>query len=232
MCVLAFALDVDNRWPLVLLANRDERHDRLSAPVQRWPDAPSITAGRDLVGGGTWLGVSDGGRLAAITNVRMPGGPQEGRPTRGGLVQSLLLGEPPLLDDLAAYNPFNLLQIELGGARVWTNTPAPQETRLGSGVHSLSNGPHLEKTPRALRLEQGLVQGLERAAEDDDLFALLSDEDAAVGPPTFLRNPVYGTRCSTLVRIGVNGASEIVERRFDALGAPTGKTRLAFAWQV
>lgn len=35
-----------------------------------WDDAPEILAGRDLKGGGTWLGITKTGRFALLTNFR------------------------------------------------------------------------------------------------------------------------------------------------------------------
>ena len=55
---------------LVLAFNRDEYLDRPTAPVHLWEDHPGILAGRDLVNGGTWLGLDRRGRFAFVTNFR------------------------------------------------------------------------------------------------------------------------------------------------------------------
>jgi uncharacterized protein with NRDE domain len=57
----------------VLIANRDEFYDRPTVAAVYWDDHPEIFGGRDLVGGGTWLGITRGGRIAAVTNYREPG---------------------------------------------------------------------------------------------------------------------------------------------------------------
>lgn len=57
MCLIAFAWQVHPDYPLVLVANRDEFHDRPSAPLGFWASAPELCAGRDLREGGTWLGL-------------------------------------------------------------------------------------------------------------------------------------------------------------------------------
>jgi uncharacterized protein with NRDE domain len=46
----------------------------------------------------------------------------------------------------------------------------------------------------------------------------------------FIRNPLYGTRCSTLVLIDHEGAGTIIERRFDGSGARSGESQIAFRW--
>ena len=38
--------------------------------IDRWEDAPHILGGRDGQAGGSWLAVSESGRVAAVTNVR------------------------------------------------------------------------------------------------------------------------------------------------------------------
>ena len=58
MCVIFFAYQVHPDFPLVLLANRDEFYNRPTEKARHWDDFPDILAGRDLVGGGTWLGVT------------------------------------------------------------------------------------------------------------------------------------------------------------------------------
>ena len=70
MCVLALAFRSHPGWPLVLAGNRDELHARPAAPLAHWQDAPEVLGGRDLEGGGTWLGVAEAGRLAVVTNLR------------------------------------------------------------------------------------------------------------------------------------------------------------------
>ncbi|RZJ88461.1 MAG: hypothetical protein EON88_21285, partial [Brevundimonas sp.] len=97
MCVLALAWQAHPGWRLVLAANRDERHDRASAPLARWTDAPTVLGGRDLVSGGTWLGVSNEGRLAVVTNLHTGAPPDPQAPSRGQLLKDLLTGTDPAL---------------------------------------------------------------------------------------------------------------------------------------
>lgn len=76
MCLIVFAWQVMPDVPLVAASNRDEFYARPALPAHRWEDHPEIYAGRDLEGGGTWLGVADrpgqtgrkGSRFAALTN--------------------------------------------------------------------------------------------------------------------------------------------------------------------
>src|SRR5689334_17583921 len=70
MCIIAVAYRAHPNWPLIVAANRDERHDRPSEPLAPWSTDPVVVAGRDVLAGGTWLGVSGDGRFAAVSNVR------------------------------------------------------------------------------------------------------------------------------------------------------------------
>jgi uncharacterized protein with NRDE domain len=61
MCLILFAYKQHPDYPLILAANRDEFYERPTAPAGFWPDAPAVLAGRDLVGRGSWLGVTEAG---------------------------------------------------------------------------------------------------------------------------------------------------------------------------
>ena len=80
MCTVLLLLRPDNAWPLMLGANRDERLDRAFEPPGRyWDAAPGIVAGRDVLGGGSWFGVNDGGVAATIVNGPYRLGPLDAR---------------------------------------------------------------------------------------------------------------------------------------------------------
>lgn len=104
MCLIVFALDCHPRYRLVLAANRDEYFSRPTAPAAYWPDAPQVLAGRDLAAGGTWLGVTTTGRLAADT------------PYGGG--QGMVMKPEPVAAALEA--------LGTGSARPWRVLLTPQ----------------------------------------------------------------------------------------------------------
>jgi uncharacterized protein with NRDE domain len=251
MCVLAFAWRIDAKWPLVLAGNRDELHARPAEPLHRWPDAPQVLGGKDLRSGGSWLGASEQGRMAVVTNLRGFGPPQEGSPSRGWLVRDFLVGEGawahPSTADLERFNPLNLILVEDGRASFWANRPAATSKQLQPGLYGLSNGDLDEPWPKTARLKQALADWLAAQADIDALFAALADESRPTDedlPSTgldpererlasaiFIRNPVYGTRCSTIVRIGPDGRGEIAERRFEPDGRQSGYTRMQLQWR-
>lgn len=116
MCLIIFAWKVIPGMPLIMAANRDEFYARPAVDAGWWKDHPHIYAGRDLQGGGTWLGVTRDGRFAALTNVRAPSERRTDAPTRGQLVADYLAGNldpQAYLRQIEAqaqqYNGFNLL---------------------------------------------------------------------------------------------------------------------------
>lgn len=232
MCVVALAWAASPRWHLVVAGNRDEFHARAASPLGRWEDAPGIIAGRDLVSGGGWIGVSDAGRFAVVTNVA--GFPRGGdAPSRGALVADFLRdGRVPTPQAMPAFGGFSLMSIG-ERAEFRSNQPEPVLHRLSPGVHGISNGPLDPPWPRTRTLTGALSGWIDGAEPVDALLALLADETPAVPGerPVFIRDPVYGTRCSTVVTVAADGAGVIIERRFDSSGDTEGETRIEFTWE-
>ncbi|MBU6266223.1 MAG: NRDE family protein [Sphingomonadales bacterium] len=241
MCVAALAWRADPQWPLVVVANRDEYHERPAAALHAWPGG--ILAGQDLRSGGTWLGVNPAaGRLVLVTNFRVPGYPLPDRPSRGGLVTDLLGEGDAGAVAVAPYNPFNLFAVAGDEARFLTNHPGERRAAPGPGVHGLSNGPFDQPWPKAARLSTALSAWLPTGDNPAALFAALADptpfptdEAPGNGPephysPVFIRNPVYGTRCSSVIAVDAEGRGVFMERRFGTDGAVSGETRLRFDW--
>ncbi|MCD2317642.1 NRDE family protein [Sphingomonas sp. IC-11] len=231
MCVVALAWAASPRWQLVVAANRDEFHARPSAPIARWEDAPHVLGGRDLVSGGGWLGVSEQGRFAVVTNVAgFPRG--DASPSRGALVADYLRdGALPADASLGGFGGFSLMTIG-DQAEFRTNRPILVHQPLASGLHGISNGPLDPPWPRTRTLTQALGEWLARGRAPEELLELLADEEPTTSGerPVFIRDSVYGTRCSTVLAIAADGAGLMVERRFGPSGTPEGETRLAFRW--
>ncbi|MEO6214623.1 MAG: NRDE family protein [Sphingomonas sp.] len=252
MCVLAFAWQAHPRWRLLAAGNRDEYHARPAQELERWEAPAHLIAGRDLQSGGTWLGVSEQGRFAVVTNLRGFAPPDPNLSSRGALVTDYLAGTgiyaDPRAADLSAFNPVNLIVADQRGACFMTNRPEAARTTLASGLYGLSNGKLDEPWPKTMRLKSVLLDWITGdAADPETLFDGLREEilpDIGSDPaapsdvpqepnhsPIFIRDPVYGTRCSTVVAIDVDGRSVVLERRFSAEGVETGRTKLSFVWR-
>lgn len=194
MCLIAFAIGASPRWPLVIAANRDEFLNRPTAPLARWTtDAgKEVISGRDLRAGGTWLGLSPGGRMAMLTNVREPH-PVAGERSRGELVMRWLEGEMDAgqfmaQTDCAAYGAFNLVLGDFqSSAWHWlTNQSDPdgrpvegwQACALKPGVYGLSNGALDTPWPKTRALKKALCQALDSCSQEDlqaGLWSALQD---------------------------------------------------------
>ena len=156
MCLIAFAIDAHPACPLLIASNRDEFLERPTAALHRWQtaDGADVLAGRDLRDGGTWLGVSPGGRVAMLTNVR-DALAATGQRSRGELATRWLQGSldwAALQDsiDPDAYGGFNLVVGDFHqGFWSWLGNRHPQQAhnaqaelharRLPAGVYALSN---------------------------------------------------------------------------------------------
>ena len=249
MCLIAFAWRAHPRWRLLLVGNRDEMHARPSAPLARWSDLP-IIGGRDLQAGGTWLGVTDGGRCCVVTNVRDPADPQQGV-SRGMLATDYLVGDADaathaaaLQRSAAAYRPFNLLTFDRHDGFYLGNRPQPRAQTVTPGVHGLSNADFNTPWPKTRALMQRLQDWIDAGGNEDfaPLLAALADEkvaddaelpDTGVGiererllSSAFIRGEAYGTRASTVVAIDEEGAGVILERRYGPHGRLDGQTSL------
>lgn len=237
MCLAVAAWGVAARYRLLLAANRDERHDRPSAPAAWWRDLPDVLGGRDLAAGGSWLAIDRRGRLAAVTNFRDPV-PRPARLSRGGLVADFVGGSASLDEFQAAtarrgleYGPFNLLLFDGRELRYLSNRGPAVE--LGTGVHAVSNAALAADWPKMRTARAGAEALLASPSPTEALFELLARRYAAPAEERyrsahFIDGPVYGTRCSTVITIDAAGEVSFAERSFDSTARITGEVRETF----
>ncbi len=254
MCLIAIALDPTPRYRLVVAANRDEFYARPSAPARFWRDVPGLLAGRDLKGGGTWLGVTRSGRFAVLTNFRDASPSKEGAPSRGELVVSFLkggLGGREFLDELVpragGYAGFSLLLFDGSGLSSFANRNGGARA-LPAGLYGLSNNLLEAPWPKVTRVKERMENALKAAGdgriEPARLLSILADRTRAqdarlpsTGLPLewerilsapFIAGPGYGTRASTVVLFERTGLVRFVERSFGPAGAPGASVDAAF----
>ncbi len=248
MCLILFAYRAHPRYRLIVAANRDEWFRRPAAAAHFWADLPHVFAGRDLEQGGTWMGLSRRGRFAALTNYREPSSRNHSAPTRGKLVSDYLAGgnDPlghleSLRADAARYNGFSLLLGDVAGDNGTLGYFSNREGNVSSlspGIYGLSN--HLLETPwpKVNEGKRRLGKLLEGEVHAEALLAILDDTTLAAEahlPDTGISlewehrlsairivTDGYGTRCSTAILVGEDGAVEYVERSFDVAGRATG----------
>jgi len=240
MCVIFFSFKQHPKFPLILLANRDEFYDRPTAEAGFWEDFPQILAGRDLVGKGTWLGVTKTGRFSAVTNFRDPN-QEKGSKSRGELVADFLKNEisseeylENVKENSADYTGFNLLVGEINREKqeiFYFSNRENEVRKLQEGLYGLSNN-FLDVPWR--KVEQGKAELADliydEELEKDELFGILADGELAEDyelPDTgigyekekplsaiFIETPIYGTRCSTVLTFNDELEVDFEERVF------------------
>jgi uncharacterized protein with NRDE domain len=162
-------------------------------------------------------------------------------PSRGKLVESVLVdgyAGDLAAAELARFNGFNLVVIADDQAWLSTIVPEVSARRLDGGFYGLSNGQLSSRWPKVTALEGALSDWMESHGSTADLLDLLAPPkpfsplpgEPRSGAPLFIKNEVYGTRCSTVMAISAGGEGSITERRFDAGGEVTGETTLSFEW--
>jgi uncharacterized protein with NRDE domain len=253
MCLIVIAHQTNVNYPFVLAANRDEFFSRPTMEANFWADdanaLPNILGGRDLVQGGTWLGITRDRRFAAVTNIRNPDAPQAMPKSRGELTRGFLEGNQSpamylnsLKSSLNQFAGFNLL---LGDAEevFYLNNTQSTITKLEPGIYGLSNGVLDSAWPKLQRAKRDLGNAMagESELQTDTLLNFMNNRDRAAdenlpdtGVPleqerilssAFIQNPErkYGTRCSTAIIYGANNKIKFSEQNYDEQGQESSK---------
>ena len=107
-----------------MAANRDEYHERPTAPLAQWSAPENILAGRDLRANGTWLGLDRRRHFGSSTNFRELQRPRPEAPSRGALIPRYLEAAASAVTYLSQLEPeaprysgFNLLLTD--GDSLW-----------------------------------------------------------------------------------------------------------------
>jgi uncharacterized protein with NRDE domain len=243
MCLIAWNWQPHSATPLLLLSNRDEFYARSADPLQWWSESGAgtdVLAGKDLQAGGTWLGVSRSGRLAAITNYRTIDPARTDTPSRGELVAQFLSSQAsadaflsPLAERCGDYNPFNLLVFD-GQQLMGLESHSARVLHLPPGIGAVSNASFNTPWPKLTRLAKNLGSQVAQGHIDTAfLLPLLQDRSVAsdqdlpqTGVPlplermlsaTFVTSPEYGTRACSVVAIHTTHI-DFTEQRFGVHG--------------
>ncbi|KAI3650263.1 hypothetical protein MP228_004850 [Amoeboaphelidium protococcarum] len=219
MCIVLWAQDVHPKYKLVLVSNRDEFFDRRTDPAHVWTDRAEdevILGGRDLEGGGSWLGVSASRcRVAAITNyreVQLPDKPG----SRGLVINRYLEGESIALlnQEKHRYGGFNLISFDFKDGSVCNMISNRLEQKvplkLESGkVYGVSNGLYDErrqwpKVERGVQLLESVLSKPHQSEGEmvEELFTLMKDTTSfpqEILPRTGMPPEVEAALCSIFI---------------------------------
>ena len=215
MCTVVVLVRPGHAWPLLLGANRDERTERpWDPPGPHWP---GVVAGRDRLGGGTWMAAGVG-VVGAVLNRPGSLGPAPGKRSRGELpllaARQLTAGSATRALtglDAGQYRPFNLVVADR--ARAWfvrgLGAGSPRALELAPGLHMVTA--HDPDDPASPRIARHLPRFRQAAAPDEDggaaWRALLADASGPAGSELCVpTRDGFGTVCSSLLAMGLDGA--------------------------
>jgi len=239
MCLILFAWKNHPSYKLILAANRDEFYSRRTAEAGFWDEHPEVLGGRDLVAGGTWMGITKSGRFAAITNYRDPATVIDQAVSRGYLTRDFLIGKQSPSDYLQEigdnrnrYLGFNLL---IGDQReLWYyNNVSNEMLEVAPGTYSLSNAYLNSKWPKTDSGKALFESKLKDQINQDDFFEILSKKERAEDSrlpktgvpieleralsPIFIETESYGTCSSSFAAINENGLATFIEKTHPTL---------------
>ena len=219
MCSVIVLFRPGHDWPVLLASNRDEMLDRpWSAPARHWEDRPEVTAGRDDLAGGTWLGLNDFGVAACILNRMNTLGPQPGKRSRGELVLDALdfadaADAVAMLTELDthAYRPFNMVVADNTQAFWLRNLGEEVEAfPLAEGISMITASDCNDPTSKRIRHFLPLWQAAEPPDPGDGDWTewreLLTSREHAPDGDAFdamniVSNSGFGTASSSLVAL-------------------------------
>ena len=246
MCLVFCSYRPATEPRLLLIANRDERYDRPTSSLDRWTDEEHIIAGKDLTAGGTWLGVSTSCCLAVITNCRWPKlRASESAPSRGSLAVDYLrrrISAVSFLEELqqssVQYAGFSLLLMDKKGLYYY-HSPSRSMLSLSEGDYGLSNSYLNTPWPKLRSGLQAFSKEVSKGAKSKSaLFSIM--EDSTLSPDyllpqtgiayekekaysaRFIRTSYYGTRSTTLVRIGQSSPKLQITEKTHKLSSQQG----------
>lgn len=243
MCLIVLAWKTSPQYKLLLAANRDEYMDR---PTMAASFQGDVLAGKDLQAGGTWLGVTRKGRVAAVTNYRSADNRSQTARSRGVLVSDFLAADCSVNDYLLQlvtqreqFNPFNLLLYD-GQELVCYNSMTNQVDRIEAGIYALSNHFLDSRWPKQERIKQSLRglldanNNINTAVDTEELFTIMADTELAEDsdlPETgvslewerrlssiFITGEDYATRSTSLLTLDYQGQCQFIEKTYPQRG--------------
>jgi uncharacterized protein with NRDE domain len=236
MCLVAFSWKNHSEYPLIISANRDEFFDRPTEALHQWDSG--IIAGKDLRGGGTWMGIHPNGKWALLTNYRDFKRPQRGEISRGKLVQNFLEREESpkeyvqhIYKNKNRYEGFNLL-VSDGEELFYLNNYEENFREIQPGIYGLSNGLINDPWPKVELAKAQLTHAISEGISDEKLLTILKSTEThpiEILPKTGAAEameiglsaqliripPNYGTVSASAMLRNNQGKTTITERIFN-----------------
>ena len=237
MCLLLVAKNTSRDFPLIVVANRDEHHNRKTESLTYWES--EILAGRDLEGGGTWLGISNSGKIAALTNFPSTKTSPQKPMSRGLIVRDFLIQNVEAEEYIGSlanrndeFSGYNLLLGRIDNLNIYSNVISKNQV-LDDGIHVMTNTFFDEIWPKGNRL----IDKFKAISSDDSsefitkCFNILGPNNGNLSLQYSYRNSIfitgdsYGTRSSSVILFHSNGNIEFHEKSFNKYQRVTGKKK-------
>ena len=212
MCLVLCGYQVHTKYPLLILANRDEALSRPTQALHVWPGT-QVEAGKDLSAGGTWFGCVKT-RWGLVTNGPTP--KKVGAKSRGLIVPKYLQSKQTpqnfamyLKENLSKYSDCHVLWGD--GQSVWYADRNVQHA-LVPGWYALANMPLSQQDNKAQAL-LAQVQAMPLSVSLDKLWTIMKNPQRTGEERRssfFITHyQGYGTRSHTQYTIDLEGKHAI-----------------------
>lgn len=226
---------------MVIVANRDEFFERPSSPAAFWSDHSEIFAGRDLQEGGTWMGVSRTGRIAALTNWTEDTTHPQADLSRGKLVAEFLRTNESSTEFVESierqrYRGFNLVVYD-GDTLIYCSNRTEKPRTLNPGIYGLSNTKLGNRWIRVVKGERRLANHIKEPDPEQLIDMLFDPRQLPFKPSTnfsnedcFIMGETYGTRATTALLLGHTDV-KVREQTYGPMGKRQGCIEETFTLQ-
>ena len=240
MCLIVLSLNPKSDYKLVLTSNRDEFYERPTESMHWWDSSPRVLAGKDKNFDGTWMALSEKGKVAAVTNVReftslsTQKKSLENLASRGDLVKDFVLSNYSASEylneiDCLNYQGFNLILFDGIDGLICSNRGFEKKLNEGE-TYAIGNKPIENKSEKILSAEEDFVKILSSEISGKSLFEMMQapvnkplefseaftkENHGREFPYRFIATDIYGTRSTTSIIIDKNNEAEIEETSFN-----------------
>ncbi len=228
MCIVLIAKNTTKDFPLIILANRDEYFERETKSLNLWGKDKKILAGKDLSAGGTWLGITSSGRVAALTNLATIEDLPKNKKSRGLLIKNFLTTNISPLDYVKSLKKttnqflgFNLVIGEKNSLIHYSNATC-ENSILNDGIHIMTNTSFNDNWPKGNILKEKVKNILiERPINLIESFfsilgpsSIIQQSNNSYKDSIFVAGKLYGTRSSSVLLFHKDGSCNFNEKSY------------------
>lgn len=236
MCLILVSNPTKGDFKFILASNRDEFYKRKTSNMFWWSDINGLLAGQDLEQKGTWLGISNKGKFAAVTNVRefYKDEPNEKFLSRGDLVKDYFnfSGSPQnYVQNIQAekYMGFNLIVSNFESSSVFSSQGIE---KFNSELIVIGNRALNTETEKLKSAEDDFKTIISKNFKHSDLISLMqspkknyqfdlkeiNNNHGNEFNSRFITSDIYGTRSTTVITIDRQNMVNVSEVIYDGFG--------------